>query len=46
MANYLSLQVYAGREGCKTIYVNDCILKEVPSIIKVEKPHENKPLRF
>ena len=39
MTYCLFLQVYVGREDCKTIYVNDCILKEVPNIIKVEKPH-------
>ena len=33
------LQVYGGKEDCKTIYVDNCILKEVPEVIKVEKPH-------
>jgi len=31
-------KVWAGNEDCKTIYVEDCKLKEVPEIIKVEKP--------
>jgi len=32
-------KVWDGHEDCKTIYVDDCTLKEVPEIIKVEKPH-------
>merc|ERR1711962_661950 len=32
-------KVYGGKEDCKTIYVDDCKLKDVPEIIKVEKPH-------
>ena len=39
MTYYLFLQVYVGREDCKTIYVNDCILKKLSNFIKVEKPH-------
>ena len=37
-SNLLFLQVYGGKEDCKTIYVDNCILKEVPKVIKVEKP--------
>ena len=33
------MQVYGGKEDCKTIYVDDCKLKDVPEVIKVEKPH-------
>merc|ERR1711962_1549130 len=32
-------KVYGGKEDCKTIYVDNCILKEAPEVIKVEKPH-------
>lgn len=32
-------KVFTGNEDCKTIYVDNCILEEVPEIIKVEKPH-------
>jgi len=31
-------KVWAGNEGCRTIYVDDCKLQEVPEVIKVEKP--------
>jgi len=31
-------KVWAGNEGCKTIYVDDCKLQDVPEVIKVEKP--------
>jgi len=31
-------KVWAGNEGCKTIYVDDCKVQEVPEVIKVEKP--------
>jgi len=31
-------KVWDGNSDCKTIYVDDCILKDVPEIIKVEKP--------
>merc|ERR1711874_445805 len=31
-------KVWAGQEGCKTIYVDDCKIQKVPESIKVYKP--------
>merc|ERR1711874_459720 len=41
-------KVWAGNEGCKTVYVDDCKIQEVPEVIKVQKPicKETDPIPF